>query len=317
MTATSSTATSASATEQAARVEADQAPSRLGPWELVRLIGEGRLASVYAARPSDKSPDEPASYAIKLLRPQWQDDSRGLALLARETHVARKVTHPHLVPVLAAQLTEPPYYLAMPLLEGHSLAEQLAAHGQLELPLAFWIARQVAEALVAMHTAGWRHGDVKPSNIVVSPCGHATLIDLGFARHADEKLTITDRPLLGTVHYIAPEVLFSALGGETPSDIYSLGVTLFEMLTGRLPFDADEIAELANQHRQELPGNLRVAVPHLPTRAARLAQQMLAKEPLRRPTAAELVNRLAALEIETFAERFTFDAADVAEGAGE
>ena len=220
------------------------------------------------------------------------------------------MSHPHLVPVLAAQLNEPPYYLAMPLLEGRSLAEQLAARGQLELPLAFWIARQIAEALAALHQAGWSHGDVKPSNIVVSPHGHATLIDLAFARHADEKQSITERPLVGTIHYIAPEVLFSALGGDTPSDIYSLGVTLFEMLTGRLPFDSDEIAELANQHRQELPGNLRVAVPHLPTRAARLAQQMLAKEPLRRPTAADLVNRLASLEIETFAERFTFGAGE-------
>ena len=85
------------------------------------------------------------------------------------------------------------------------------------------------------------------------------------------------------MNYIAPELLYSALGGDFRSDIYSLGVTLFEMLTGRLPFDGEDIAELASQHRQELPGDLRSLVPHLPTRAARLVHQMLAKEPLRRP----------------------------------
>jgi serine/threonine protein kinase len=84
-----------------------------------------------------------------------------------------------------------------------------------------------------------------------------------------------------------------------------LGVTLFEMLAGRLPFDAEDIADLATQHRQELPGDLRSLVPHLPTRAARLIHQMLSKEPLRRPSAHELIDRLAVLEIETFAERFS------------
>jgi serine/threonine-protein kinase len=277
--------------------------NQLGSWELVRPIGEGRLARVYQARPAAGSADRSAGYAIKVLRPEWQDDSRGVSLLARETQVSRLVTHPHLVPILAAQLSEPPYYLAMPLLEGCSLTEYLKAERQFELPHAFWIARQVAEALEALASAGWMHGDVKPSNIVVSPQGHATLIDLGFARSVDERASIIDRPVLGTVHYLAPEMLYSAWGGDIRSDVYSLGITLFEMLTGRLPFDAQDVAELAQQHRQQVPDDLRSLVPHLPTRAARLANQMVAKEPLRRPSPADLVERLAALEIETFAER--------------
>jgi serine/threonine-protein kinase len=273
------------------------------------LIGEGQLASVYQARPTGAPADQPAGYALKVLRPEWQDDSRGLSTLARETQVGRTVAHPHLVPILAAQLVDPPYYLAMPFLEGHPLDEHLRVQGQLELPVAFWIARQVAEALEALHQAGWMHCDVKPSNILVSPRGHATLIDLGFARQVEEKGSVADRPVLGTIHYIAPEMLYSALGGDIRSDVYSLGVTLFEMLTGRLPFDAEDIAELATQHRQELPGDLRSLVPHLPTRAARLTHQMLAKEPLRRPLLGDLVARLAALEIETFAERPSIDSA--------
>jgi eukaryotic-like serine/threonine-protein kinase len=279
---------------------------RFGPWDLVRLAGEGQLASVYQARPAGGPVDQPASYAVKVLRGQWQDDSHGLTTLTRETQVGRQVAHPHLIPILAAHLSEPPYFLVMPFLAGRTLAEQLRRQISLELPLAFWFARQVAEALEALHQAGWMHCDVKPSNIFISPAGHVTLIDLGFARHSQESSSATDRPVLGTINYIAPELLYSALGGDFKSDIYSLGVTLFEMLTGRLPFDGQDIAELALQHRQELPGDLRSLVPHLPTRAARLVSQMLSKEPLRRPPPHDVIERLRTLEIVTFAERIGF-----------
>ncbi len=290
---------------RAARARATpQTPSRIGSWELVRLVGEGQLASVYQARPAGSRADSPAGYALKVLRPDWQDDSRGLAFLARELQVGRKVSNAHLVPILAAQLESPPYYLAMPLLEGTTLANRVHSEMPLDLAVAFWIGRQTAEALDALYQAGWMHCDVKPSNIFVSPTGHVTLFDLGFARAAAERGTIADRPVLGTMSYIAPEVLYSAQGGDIRSDVYSLGVTLFEMLTGRLPFDAEDIAELAAQHRQDLPIDLRRLVPHLPTRAARLVHQMLAKEPLRRPLPRDLVDRFAALEIETFAERY-------------
>ncbi len=223
--------------------------------------------------------------------------------------VARCVAHPHVVPVLAAELETPPYYLAMPFLVGHSLADYLKAGGSLDLPVLFWIARQVAEALEALQHGGWMHGDVKPNNLVVSPTGHTTLIDLGFAAPAAHSGSIADRPLVGTLCYMAPELLYSSFGGDSQADVYSLGVVLFEMLTGRLPFDAQDVAELALKHRQQLPGDVRSLVPQVPLRAARLVQQMLAKDPLRRPTPGELVERLIALEIETFGERFACEAA--------
>ncbi len=300
----------ASAPIRAARVDGGfQFPQRLGSWELVARLGGGELADVYLARVANGGVQQPASYALKVLGELWQDDPRGLAILAREVQVALRVAHPHLVPILAASLDEPPYYLAMPYLEGHSLGEYLTPEVTLDLPVIFWIARQAAEATQVLAREGWMHADVKPSNIIVSPSGHATLVDLGFATPTRWRASICDRPLLGTLNYIAPEMLYSAYGGDSQSDVYSLGVVLFEMLTGRLPFNAQDIAELALQHRQELPSDVRSLVPQVPTRAARLVQQMLAKEPLRRPTPKELVGRLIALEIETFAERFACEAA--------
>jgi serine/threonine protein kinase len=279
-------------------------PSRIGTWELVRPLGQGLLARVYQARPIDSAANVPAGYAIKVLREGWVDDPRGLEIVCREARVGRRVSHRHLVPILAASLHQRPYFLVMPYLQGQNLAELLATKERPALPAALWIARQVAEGLDALHGAGWMHADVKPSNIFVAPTAHVTLIDLGFARRGDEIGSVASRPVVGSLDYIAPEALSSTLRADIRSDIYSLGVTLFEMLSGRLPFDADDVATLAAAHRQSLPCDLRVLEPQIPTRVARLIRQMLAKEPLRRPqTPRELVDRLTALEIDTFAQR--------------
>ncbi len=285
-------------------------PHALGAWEVVEELAEGELAHVYLARAAAARGERPACYALKVLRSTWTDDQRGVALLAREVQVSRSVQSPHVAPILAAELDEPPHYVVMPYLEGHSLANYLVADVRLDLPVKFWIARQTAAGLAALERAGWMHGDLKPSNLMVSPSGHTTIIDLGFATPTRARGSIADRPLLGTVSYMAPELLYSSYGGDSLSDVYSLGVVLFEMLTGHLPFDADDVAELALQHRQELPNDVRSLVPQVPMRAARLVQQMLSKEPLRRPTPSESVERLIALEIETFGERFACEAAE-------
>jgi serine/threonine-protein kinase len=113
-----------------------------------------------------------------------------------------------------------------------------------------------------------------------------------------------DRPIVGTLAYMAPEMLVAKLPVDIRADLYSLGASLFEWLTGQLPFEGHSAAELVAQHRQELPADLRGLAPHLPTRVAQLVRRLLAKEPLRRPQSPrELVDALAALEIETFDER--------------
>jgi serine/threonine-protein kinase len=366
---------------------------RIKEWVPVQLAGEGPLARVYRARPAraagqapqpegkgDRSnlceaghqpevgrgpfrqigpvPFSHADYALKTLRPEWEDDPRAISFLRREAVVGRTVSHPHLISILAAGISSPPYYVVMPWLTGATLARlagggrgcQLSVasgqrHRQLTtdncqlLPLStvFWIARQVAEALEALRAAGWMHGDVKPSNIFVGPEGHVTLLDLGFARRIDgPQLPVASCQLsvargadncqlttvnsfrfpsasespgrmvvAGTYHYMAPEVLTAAMPVDIRSDIYSLGVVIYEMLSGRVPFQGRDPGELARQHRGSRVPDVRRLAPDVPAEAAALVREMVAKEPLRRPqTPRELIQRLIALEIATFSDRW-------------
>ena len=279
-------------------------PRRLGQWELVELAAEGSLARVYRARAADSHTNQPPGYAVKMLRPQWEDDCRAVAMLAREVEVGREVSHPHLTAVLRGRVSRPPQFLVMPWLNGTTLQAILDSAAELDLPTALWFARQTAETLDALHRAGWMHGDVKPGNVFVSPEGHVTLLDLGFARRPREIGSAVDRCVLGTCNYMAPEWITSSLRPDVRSDIYSLGATLYEMLSGRPPFLGRSLAELAGQHCQAMPPNLRILAPHLPADVVRLVHRMLAKEPLRRPqTPSELVERLTRLEIGAFSER--------------
>ena len=131
-----------------------------------------------------------------------------------------------------------------------------------------------------------------------------TLLDLNFARRGDETGAAVDRCILGTFYYIAPELLTSAIRADIRSDIYSLGVVFYEMLAGRRPFEAEDMADLASQHLQSVPPDLKELAPHLPGErgAARAADDR--QRPLRRPQSPEeLIAELMRLEIETFSER--------------
>lgn len=279
-------------------------PSRARQWELVEFAGLGSLAHIYRARPVGTPADRPATYAVKLLRPCWENDEQAICLLQREALVGRSVSDPHLVPILAAHVLESPRLLVMPWLEGASLGARIADGQQFGVPESLWLVRQAAEALDALHRAGWMHGDVTPGNIHVSTTGHVTLLDFNFARRTGETGSAVDRPIMGTSSYLAPEYITSSLQPDIRSDIYSLGVVLFEILSGRRPFLGETLAQLATQHRQAAIPDLARLAPHVSREVVHLVRQMTAKEPLRRPqTPRELINRLVALEIATFSER--------------
>jgi serine/threonine-protein kinase len=278
---------------------------RIGPWQLARLISESEMARVYIARPVDAAEDAPAAYVLKVLRKEWWRDPHAIEMQRRAAWVGRKVSHPHLLPVLSAGVEQPPFYTVSPKLEGKSLARVLESQRRLPLAITLWIARQVAEALDALHTtARMIHSDVKPANIVVAPDGHATLVDLGFVHTPGESRHWSMRPVYGTLNYLAPEALTSALAASPQSDVYSLGVTLYELLVGALPFVGRDAEHLIRLHRESKPACIRERRADVPKPVASLVHRMLAKDPLRRPeTAAAVAQELVRLEIDCFAAR--------------
>lgn len=278
------------------------APPSIGPWELVRQVHEGAMFKVHQVRPLERDVASTAGYALKELLPRWDHVPAAIELLAVEALVGRAVSNAHLVAILSNQLAEAPRYVVMPWLQGETLAA-IVKRGRLRVPVALWIVRQVAEALAALHTAGWLHGDVKPENIMVSPRGHATLLDLGFARRTGERVTAIDDCLRFTAAYAAPE-LTATQGPDERSDLYSLGVTLFEALTGHPPFFSPRVDELLRMHREERPREVKMLAADVPSEVSKLVQQLLAKDPLRRPhSARELADTLIDLEIATFDQR--------------
>ena len=241
----------------------------------------------------------PCDYVLKKLRQEFIDDPIAIDTVRREALAGRRISHPHLVSVLADHSHAAPHYVVLPRLEGATVAQAIDGVGAITIPQALWIARQVAEALAVIHENGMIHCDVKPGNIFVAPTGHATLFDLGFV--SDWGQTLSPAVLRGTMAYIAPEMLTSSTAAGPWSDVYSLGITMFEMLTGKLPFHHTRAARMAESHLRDVPPSPRTYVPNLPRSVAQLIERMLAKVPERRPD--DVVDQLRRLEIETFGLR--------------
>src|SRR5436309_973663 len=157
-------------------------PPKVPGYELLDRLGGGPLTEVFSAR--DCAADE--ACAVKVLRPQWHDQPTAIKLLQREARAGLAVQHPHLVRLRYTHVTRAPYFLVMELLPGESLRRRLRRDYRLDVPTSLWIARQTAEALAALHKAGFLHGDVKPDNIRLVSDGTAILIDLGFAHRPGE-----------------------------------------------------------------------------------------------------------------------------------
>ncbi len=271
-----------------------QAHPRIPGYELVQPLGGGPLTCVYAAR--DAATD--SACAVKVLRDEWKRDPTAIKLLQREARAALAVRHPHLVRLRDARVTRAPYFLVMDLLAGESLRRRLRRDYCLDVATALWIARQTAEALAALHRAGFVHADIKPDNIRLVDAGTAVLIDLGFAHRLGEHADLHRQGyVLGTVNYLAPELCAFSSDSDFRSDLFSLGVTLFEMLTGKLPYPSGSPEQTFRRHRDDVPFDIRRFRDDLPTALSAFVERLLQRRPAARPRAAAAVQQLIALEI--------------------
>lgn len=286
---------------------------RCGQWDCLRLIGRGRWTEVYQARPADSTVDRPADYVIKRLREQYADEPMPAAAMARDAFVASKVSHPNLGVVLAAHLETDAPYLVLPYLEGATVRQIIdrvarVPHDVLGRPRyvplsrTLWIIRQAAEGLAHLHDCGWVHSDLNPTNILVAAQGQTTVIDFGLARRLDTEESQTDAIWCGTLAYAAPETFVKDRVLTPTTDVYSLGLVLFELLTGQPAFRQDNATELISDQRETPLADVRDFRRDLSPKLAALLRRMTAKEPLRRPTDEELIAQLTTLEIEALGE---------------
>ncbi|HJB16975.1 MAG TPA: Stk1 family PASTA domain-containing Ser/Thr kinase [Candidatus Blautia excrementipullorum] len=226
-------------------------------YEILGKIGTGGMADVYKAKDHKLN----RFVAVKVLKPEFREDTTFIRKFRSEAQAAAGLTHPNIVNVFDVGDDEGVYYIVMELIEGITLKEYIGKKGKLSIKEATSIAIQVSMGLEAAHNHGIVHRDVKPQNIIISTDGKVKVTDFGIARAASSN-TISSN-VMGSVHYSSPEQVRGGYSDEK-SDIYSLGITLYEMVTGRVPFDGDTTVAIAIKHLQEEMVPPSVYTPDLP-----------------------------------------------------
>ena len=244
---------------------------RLGP-----LLGGGRMALVYRARDAVQNRD----VALKIVHPQLAADEAFVKRFLREARTAASLSHPSIVPIYAMAGGERPY-IVMELADGTDLMHVLAERGRLPVSEALRIAAEVGDGLQAAHDNRIVHGDIKPSNILVTSSGDITIADFGMA-NAMGKARLTQADLtLGDLNYASPEQIRGKPAGP-PSDVYALGVVLYEMLTGVLPFDMPATTGVAPAQLDHHPSPPSAVTADLPRGVDDIVLRALARRPVDR-----------------------------------
>ncbi|MGE0059072.1 MAG: serine/threonine-protein kinase, partial [Dehalococcoidia bacterium] len=249
---------------------AEKLPRRLGHYELTERVGEGGMGVVYKA--IDKRLG--TATAIKVIHEHLRDEPGYLERFRREAHVASLLTSPYIVQVIEFGFDQNAYYLATEYVTGTRLSEVMAK-GPMDPEQALSVAVQVTLALAEADVRGVIHRDIKPENIIVTPDGSVKLMDFGIARLSYSRGVTQPGLFVGTVAYSAPEQFRGQ--ADIRSDIYSLGIVMFQMLSGDMPFEASTIGEMIQKHAQEPPPMSRLR--HLPQPIVDLVAKCLEKQP--------------------------------------
>ncbi|HEU0034505.1 MAG TPA: serine/threonine-protein kinase [Kofleriaceae bacterium] len=260
---------------------------RVGKYELKEKLGQGTFGLVFTARDLDLDRD----VAIKILNPSHQTNGDIVHRFLQEARASARIAHPGIVTVLdcgkVMTTIGESAYIVLELLQGESLTNRMTRSGRLAPHTAIEIARQVASGLDAAHRADVLHRDLKPDNIYLvpdpaTPSGERVkILDFGLAKLGKSAHTMMNT-VFGTPRYMSPEQCRSATMIDHRSDIYSLGCILFELVTGRTPFDGD-LRQLIERHQRVMPPRARSFAPDVPQQLDDLIDQMLAKDPNARP----------------------------------
>ncbi len=251
-------------------------------YTLVELLGDGGMARVYLARDNSLGRE----VALKVLRERYADDEEFVERFRREAMSAAALNHPGIVQVYdRGRSTDGTFYIAMEHVPGGTLKERIKGEGSLAPREAVEMASRVADALAVAHDRGIIHRDIKPQNVLLTASGEAKVSDFGIARAASSETMTQTNSVLGTLAYMSPEQVRGERVGPA-SDLYSLGVVLYEMLTGELPYQGEDPIATAMKRLDEPPRSPREVNPAVPEELDALVVKLLAKVPEDRYTSA-------------------------------
>ncbi len=251
-------------------------------YEIVKRLGSGGMADVYLARDTHLGRE----VAIKILYQRYARDEEFVARFRREAQAAAGLNHPHIVSIYDRGEADGSYYIAMEYLEGKSLKDLIAQKGSLPPDKAIFVAEQILQALQFAHEHNVIHRDIKPHNIVISGRGEVKVTDFGIARAGTSAKMTETGSILGTAQYLSPEQA-KGKAVEQGSDLYSLGVVLYEMLTGRVPFEGENPVAIALKHLSDVPVPPQALKPGIPDNLNTVVMKALAKDPRERYRSAE------------------------------
>lgn len=260
-------------------------------YELQELIGGGGMADVYRAQ--DLLLNRPV--AVKILHEQFKSDTEFINKFNREAQAAARLSHPNIVNIFDVGVMDDAHYIVMEYVPGRTLKDRIKQEGHLSVGDALQVAKDIARALAHAHANNLVHCDIKPHNILMMPDGSAKVADFGIARAVTESTMTYTGNVVGSVHYFSPEQAKGTL--ITPkSDVYSLGVVLYEMLTGALPFTGETPVSIAMKHLQEEPVSVRQLDPAIPPVVEAIVARAMSKDPAMRPAAAEFMHDIQQAE---------------------
>jgi eukaryotic-like serine/threonine-protein kinase len=244
-----------------------------GRYRIQRKLGAGGMADVYLAEDQELG----RRVAIKILNSRHGNDDQFIERFRREAKNAAALNHPNIVSIYDRGEAEDTYYIAMEFLDGRTLKELIVSRGAAPINVAVEYARQILSALRFAHRHGIVHRDIKPHNVLVDAEGRVKVTDFGIARAGTSQMTETGS-IVGTAQYLSPE---QARGGEVDprSDLYSLGIVLYELLTGKTPFDGDTPVEIAMKHLSTTPKPPSKLRPDIPRELDMVVLRALAKNP--------------------------------------